>query len=125
MIFLLMLMGIYRSIWWFAIVIISVMSSAPQLSCWNVFFKSPISSIQWNFHSMQCTGGYHMLCILTCGIDVSLYMPKSAKHIWAPCNWNPRVSGEWSYLNNTAVLPLLDTMFCHLQEVPVCCCYLD
>ena len=80
-----------------------------QLSCWNVFFKSPISSIQWNFHSMQCTGGYHMLCILTCGIDVSLYMPKSAKHIWAPCNWNPRVSGEWSYLNNTAVLPLLDT----------------
>ena len=55
MIFLLMLMDIYRAVWWFAIVIISVMSSASQLSCWNVFFKSPISSIRWNFsyHAMH------------------------------------------------------------------------
>ena len=49
MIFLLMLMDIYRAVWWFAVVIIPVMSSASQLSCWNVFFKSPISSIQWGF----------------------------------------------------------------------------
>ena len=73
------------------------------------------------FNSMQCTGGYHMLCILTCGVDVSFYMPKSARHIWVPCNWKPRVSAEWSYLNDTAVLPLLDTMSCHLQEVSVFC----
>ena len=60
-----------------------------------------------------------MLCILTCGINVSFYMPKSANDIWVSCSWKPRVSGEWSYLTDTAVLPLLDTMFCHLQEVSI------